>query len=218
MNIYTPYTYLIGWSEHQKYYYGVRFAIGCNPSDLWVKYYTSSKHVKTFRETYGEPDLIQIRKTFSCAEKAKIWESTVLQKMGVKDRLDFLNITDTNNIVSKAMSDGLIAHWAALNPEQRKIRSKNAIAAMQAAAKSPAARKKMSDRAKKRMAALTDTEMRHQLRGVRSYHQKLSKEEKSVIGRKLAATRTTSTCPYCGKTGATGNMNRWHNYNCKFKN
>lgn len=44
------YTYLIGWSEYDIWYYGVRYAKGCNPADLWVKYFTSSKFVREFRE------------------------------------------------------------------------------------------------------------------------------------------------------------------------
>jgi hypothetical protein len=36
MNIYnTPYTYLIGWSNQNKYYYGVRYAKDCHPNDFW---------------------------------------------------------------------------------------------------------------------------------------------------------------------------------------
>jgi hypothetical protein len=63
MNIYIPYTYVIGWSSLQKYYYGVRYAKNCNPLDLWVSYFTSSKRVAHYREKFGEPDIIQIRKT-----------------------------------------------------------------------------------------------------------------------------------------------------------
>ena len=33
----TCYTYVIGWKDVDKYYYGVRFAEGCQPSDLWEK-------------------------------------------------------------------------------------------------------------------------------------------------------------------------------------
>lgn len=29
------YTYLIGWSSHNKFYYGVRYAKGSNPNELW---------------------------------------------------------------------------------------------------------------------------------------------------------------------------------------
>lgn len=42
MSIYIPFTYLIGWSKYDKWYYGVRFAKGCNPDDLWNTYFTSS--------------------------------------------------------------------------------------------------------------------------------------------------------------------------------
>ena len=217
MNIYTPYTYLIGWSEHQIYYYGVRFAKNCHPNDLWKSYYTSSKRVKEFRKEHGEPDIIQIRKKFKCPEKAKLWEGNVLKKMNVKHRQDFLNITDTNNIVSKAMSDGLKSHWANLDTEQRKIRSKSAVDAMQAKLNTPEVRKKLSEKTGARMRALSKEEMYNHLSGVRSYHQSFSKEERSNRGKMLAAMRKTVTCPHCDKTGSTGNMNRWHFDNCKFK-
>ena len=43
-----PYTYIIGWSSLNKWYYGVRYAKNCKPEDLWKTYFTSSKHVKEF--------------------------------------------------------------------------------------------------------------------------------------------------------------------------
>ena len=58
----TPYTYLIGWKSLDKWYYGVRYGKGVHPSDLWVVYFTSSRHVKKFRDDHGEPDVIEIRK------------------------------------------------------------------------------------------------------------------------------------------------------------
>lgn len=42
MYIYTPYTYLIGWSKHNIWYYGKRTAKNCHPNDFWVTYFTSS--------------------------------------------------------------------------------------------------------------------------------------------------------------------------------
>ena len=91
MNIYVPYTYLVGWSSIKKYYYGVRFAKDCNPSDLWVKYFTSSKYVKQHRELYGEPDIVQIRKTFDNKVSAILWESKVLSRLNVRHNDKFLN-------------------------------------------------------------------------------------------------------------------------------
>ena len=92
MNIYRPYTYLIGWSKHNQWYYGVRYAKNCNPKDLWVKYFTSSKKVKEFCNEYGDPDIIQIRKTFTNPEMAKLWEDKVLRRMKVQSNDKFLNV------------------------------------------------------------------------------------------------------------------------------
>jgi hypothetical protein len=92
MSIYKPYTYLIGWTVHNKWYYGVRYAKNCNPSDLWVKYFTSSKKVKEFRQINGEPDVIQIRKIFNDDKSAKRWEDKVLRRMKVHINDNFINI------------------------------------------------------------------------------------------------------------------------------
>ncbi|MFA6198816.1 MAG: hypothetical protein WC679_00165 [Bacteroidales bacterium] len=59
-----PYTYLIGWSTMNKFYYGVQYNKKANPDDLWKSYFTSSKIVQQFRKEFGEPDIIQFRKVF----------------------------------------------------------------------------------------------------------------------------------------------------------
>jgi hypothetical protein len=87
--IYRPYCYLIGWSKLNKFYYGVRhsrkskclYESGCHPDDFWITYFTSSATVEEYRKLYGEPDIIQIRKTFDTAELATRWENTVLRRM-----------------------------------------------------------------------------------------------------------------------------------------
>jgi hypothetical protein len=88
------YTYLIGWKNHNKWYYGVRYSSKCNPNDLWKKYFTSSKEVKLFRQNYGEPDIIQVRKTFDNSIKAKIWEEKVLRRMSVSKNDKWLNVRE----------------------------------------------------------------------------------------------------------------------------
>lgn len=54
------YTYLIGWSHLNIWYYGRRTARNCRPEELWVKYFTSSKYVEEFRKIHGEPNLINV--------------------------------------------------------------------------------------------------------------------------------------------------------------
>lgn len=89
-----PYTYLLKWSSTGAKYYGVRYSKNCDPSDLWVKYFTSSSIVADYVLEHGDPDVIQIRKTFSDVDSARHWEQTVLKKLNVVNRSDYLNATD----------------------------------------------------------------------------------------------------------------------------
>lgn len=123
MNIYTPYTYLIGWTEHDKWYYGLRWAKGCHPDDLWTTYFTSSKYVQEFREHHGEPDVIQVRKIFGTKEEAIQWEHTVLKRSRVIESQRWLNRTDNKCIVvSEAVKKKCLEERKKLydkNPELR---------------------------------------------------------------------------------------------------
>ena len=78
----TPYTYLIGWSELDLWYYGVKFGKSADPALFWVNYFTSSKYVKSLREEFGEPDVREIRKTFKSKEAASEWERKVIRRLG----------------------------------------------------------------------------------------------------------------------------------------
>jgi hypothetical protein len=93
-----PYTYLIGWPDHNKWYYGVRYADNCHPSDLWNPYKTSSKAVQAYISLYGDPSIKQIRRVFSCKELARIWENKVLKKLNVVFDNKWLNKTNNKSI------------------------------------------------------------------------------------------------------------------------
>jgi hypothetical protein len=97
----TPYTYLIGWPEIDHWYYGVRFAKGCNPSDFWSEYKTSSKYVKKFILENGEPEIDVIH----------------------NDR--WLNKTDNRAIDPRCAPKG-DNHWTVNNPELSKLMSSSA--------------------------------------------------------------------------------------------
>ena len=75
----TPYTYLIGWSQHNKWYYGSRYGKNCHPKDLFNPYKTSSAVVKSFIAAHGFPDIIQVRQIFSSTVKSKNFEDSVLK-------------------------------------------------------------------------------------------------------------------------------------------
>lgn len=92
-SIYTnvPYTYLIGWSKFNTWYYGVQYGKKCHPDNLWVTYFTSSRHVKEFRELNGEPDIIEVRHIFDSKEAAQKWEITCISKLGMVKSVKWLN-------------------------------------------------------------------------------------------------------------------------------
>jgi hypothetical protein len=85
------FTYLIGWTKLDKWYYGVRYAEKADPSCLWDTYFTSSKTVFGFRKLYGEPDVIKIRKIFAKKESAFIWEQSVLRRLKIPFNNRWLN-------------------------------------------------------------------------------------------------------------------------------
>ena len=87
------YTYLVGWKKYNIWYYGARWANDAHPNDLWVSYFTSSFEVGTTRQYCGEPDVIEIRKTFSNKQKCRKWEHVVLRRMKVVTHKYWLNKT-----------------------------------------------------------------------------------------------------------------------------
>lgn len=89
-----PYTYLIGWSKLNKWYYGVRYAKDCHPSDLFTTYFTSSKQVKVHIINHGHPDVKLIRREFDSVDDARKWETTVLRRMKVKTDSKWINSHD----------------------------------------------------------------------------------------------------------------------------
>lgn len=102
----TPYTYRIKWTALNLSYYGVRIAKGCDPSDFWVKYFTSSKHVKNIVDMYGNPDVIEIRKTFDSSAAAYRWETRVLNRLHVTKNKNWLNQNNNTGFIGSSKKTG----------------------------------------------------------------------------------------------------------------
>lgn len=130
-----PYTYLIGWRSMDVWYYGVRYAKGCSPDDLWKTYFTSSKRVAEFRAANGEPDVIEVRKTFDSPGDARRWEERVLDRVGAVHSPLWLN---RQNHGKDFNNDHLIG-----KPLPREVVEKRA-AAQRGAKRSPESKAKMS--------------------------------------------------------------------------
>ena len=85
------YTYLVGWSKLDRWYYGVRWAKGAMPEGLWVDYFTSSKYVAAMRTEFGEPDVVEVRRVFDDGATARGWEEKVIDRMNCVDSDKWLN-------------------------------------------------------------------------------------------------------------------------------
>ena len=91
---YKPYSYKIGWSKLNKWYYGVEIGTTkkiANPQNLWIKYFTSSKYVKKFREENGEPDIIIVDKIFDNRKDALLYEEKYLKSVNAMESQEWLN-------------------------------------------------------------------------------------------------------------------------------
>ena len=107
MNIYAdtylPYTYLIGWSDkitglgYETKYIGSKYGNDANPVTFWKDYFTSSDEVKLFREQYGDPDRVEIRKTFPRISREDApnivvkYETRMLTSVDAKNNKQYLN-------------------------------------------------------------------------------------------------------------------------------
>lgn len=92
MSIYTPFTYLVKFKPTGQVYYGSRTKKGCQPSDLWTSYFTSSKTVRQLIEQHGKDAFeVEIRRTFATKEQAILWEHRVLRKVDAARNPKYLN-------------------------------------------------------------------------------------------------------------------------------
>jgi hypothetical protein len=223
-----PYTYLIGWPEHNRYYYGVRFAEGCHPSDLWKIYKTSSKTVHEFVKMFGDPTHLEIRKTFKNVEKARLWENKVLKRMKVVKKEIWLNKTDNKSIapsygnnnsstrpeIKSKISNGM-KKWYSQNLNPRignitpdEVKEKQSLVKL--GTLNPFYGKKHKD---ENIKLFSERQV-----GINNsfYGKKHSEESKiKMSDSQKGKAKPTSQCPHCGKVGGINTMPRWHFDNCK---
>ena len=204
-----PYTYLIGWSDRNMWYYGVRYGKNCHPDDLWRTYFTSSKPVKRIRELYGDPDIIQIRKVFDSVNVARLWEHKTLRRLRVVSDNRFINQTDNISICKQAalrgigkfrnydeVSKSLKQFYISADPEyveEVKRKRRDGIDNMSADT-----RKKMGYNSKKTQYRLWSDPI-HTAKRIDA----------------MRKPRKEQTCPHCNHQGRGGIMKRWHFDNCK---
>lgn len=86
-----PFTYRLSWTKLGLHYYGCKFSKGCDPSDLWTKYFTSSKFVKELIKNEGDPDVIKVTRVFNTPDEALKWEEKFLKRTNANKNPKLLN-------------------------------------------------------------------------------------------------------------------------------
>lgn len=180
-----PYTYLIGWSKQNRFYYGARWAKDCHPEDLWRTYFTSSSHVKKFRQEYGEPDIVQIRKMFTDIDQCRLYEQRTLRRLNVLYDNKWLN----KNINGRFLPSG---------PQSKEHK----------AARSKALKGHLPTFNKKHSVESLEKMRLAQLGRPKSPEHILAFRNRPQDTMRLV-------CPHCGKEGDYKNMKRWHMDNCQ---
>jgi len=211
MKTYTPYTYLIGWSQLGLYYYGVRHAkkdktlyeSGCHPDELMVTYFTSCKKVPEIRKAKGNPDIVQIRRTFETAGAALMWEEKVLRRLNVLQKDNWLNANIASHI---GMTD--------------EIRTKIKESMLASGVTRDAAFKaRVSEVHKgKRITEETKAKIRAKVSGKKHPQFGISRSEKTKAKISMANSGNNQeifSCPHCHKHGKGSVMFRHHFDRCK---
>lgn len=206
-----PYTYLIGWPEHDTWYYGVRYANGCDPSDLWNPYTTSSRLVEDFVAQHGDPSVRLIRRTFNDKKSARLWENRVLRRMGVVKNDRWLNKHD-----SMAPPINPLGNLAMRRPENRaKARLNNAGKGNPMFGKKQ--RRIVCQHCNKEVSVNTFS----------IWHgtncEKVNPDSKNKVRQRMVGINNpmygkkqeVRKCEHCGKEASVSNYIRWHGDKCK---
>lgn len=213
------YTYLIGWTQLNLWYYGVRYAKNCSPKDLWTSYRTSSKHVHEITNNFGDPDVIQIRKVFNQVTKARNWEHKVLRRLKVINNNKWIN--KTNNISIEPMFG---ENNPATRLEVREKISKNTP--KKVGDDNPMKKLSVSTKVSKKLKGrhnfwqdgennwMKKTDMK-KLFSENQTGNKNSFYNKKHSANSIAKMKEKSTCPHCMKCGGKSIMKRWHFDNCR---
>jgi len=245
MNIYPSYTYHISWTKQDKHYYGVRVANQCSPEkDLWIEYHTSSNIVKSFREEYGEPDIIRVDQTFDTRESATEYEIQFLTENDCVFSPEWLNMAafplfdnrgknhylygkTPSEETKRKQSESMKGENHPMYGKTRSEESKRKQSESNKGENNPMYGKTRSEESKRKQSEALKGENNPMYGKTRSEESK-RKQSESMKGkprseeskRKQSEARKKTphvTCPHCSKTGDAGAMKRWHFDNCKRK-
>lgn len=239
-----PYTYLIGWSKLNVWYYGSQYAEDSHPSNLWNTYFTSSNHVKDFVIKNGNPDIIKIHKLFHTANEAKTYETQFLTRLRKYSSEFWLNkCNGSSGFMCTGHSDETKRKMSVASKGKKKSKehSENIVkGVMRKYGKTnisqvPEVQRKIKENAIKKYGVDSWTKTENGKLKISKHmsgriHITLDDIRKFVKPGELqsyldagwirncpAYERTVLTCPHCSKNIDNANYKRWHGDNCKMQ-
>ncbi len=224
MKDYKPYLYHLCWSLTDKHYIGIEYKQSntiANPDNLWVTYFTSSNHVAKYIEEHGQPDIIQVRKTFNIKQDAVDYETKLLRKLKARKNDKLLNVSEGASgfrgcdVMTDALKDNL------------SVKRKGKVACKDSNGNSIVVDKCTFDDDKTLKGIRFNTKDSIETKIKKSHSRKKyletnAEHDKSRRKNCSNAIKNLNSmdlqCPYCDKAGKNlGSMKRWHFENCKLK-
>lgn len=130
-----PFSYHLYHKPTKKHYYGIKYSSGFGPDDLWVRYFSSSKIIKSLISEYGKDSFIAtVRKIFDTGEQAVLWEHRLLTRVKAAQREDWINRHNGNKKF----------HWSTPHSEKTKQKIKSKLTGLKRSNKT---KQKMRDSA-----------------------------------------------------------------------
>jgi hypothetical protein len=200
----TPFTYSIYCKPTNQYYYGTRYAVGCQPSDLWQTYFTSSKVVKSLINLYGKEAFdIKIRKIFKTKHQALLWEEKFLKRVQAAQSPKWLNKHNGNKTFYCTGHQGNLGRKQS---DETKLKRRLANLGKKRPPFSAEHRQKIRDA---KLGVKMSDEARMKMSQSRKNKPK-SPEHKANLSfvKKIE-------CPHCHRIGQFANMKRHHFDKCK---
>lgn len=209
----TPFTYLIHCTVTNQYYYGSRYGKGCDPSQLWTTYFTSSKVVKQLILEHGkEAFTTKITRVFDTKEEARNWEYRFLCRVQASTKSNWLNQHNGDgDFLNKGGRKLSEAHRKKLSEAFKGIPKPGTSTAMRGNTHNKGKKFTEESKAKCSVSKVGNKNRK----GIPH-----SKEMRQIISERTSAAlkgipKKTVTCPHCNKTGGAGNMQRYHFEFCK---
>jgi len=224
MKEYKPYLYRLCWSSTNKHYIGIEYKqsrLIANPENLWVTYFTSSNHVSKYIEEHGQPDIIEVRKTFNNRQDVVDYETKLLHKLNARNNNTLLNVSEGASGFKgcDVMSDELKRNLS----EKRK----GIVSCKDRNGKHLAVDKYIFDNDENLNGLRFNTKDSDETRIKKSHSRKkyleenAEKDESRKNNCRNAIKKINNMdvqCPHCNKKGKNlGSMKRWHFDNCKIK-